>query len=132
MRILFVADGRSPNALNWIDHWVKRGDDVHLVSTFACAPIPGIASLRFLSVAFSGLKKAGTGVASRGSSRGRWVSLRTTARQWLGPLTLGKAARDLSGILEEVRPDLVHALRIPYEGMLAVMANPEAPLLASV
>jgi glycosyltransferase involved in cell wall biosynthesis len=31
-----------------------------------------------------------------------------------------------------VQPDLVHAMRIPYEGMLAALANPSAPLLVSV
>jgi glycosyltransferase involved in cell wall biosynthesis len=35
-------------------------------------------------------------------------------------------------ILQEIQPDLVHAMRIPYEGMVAAQANPNAPLLVSV
>jgi len=60
------------------------------------------------------------------------VGARTTARQWLGPLTLRGAARRLKQVIDRVQPDLVHAMRIPYEGMLAALANPVAPLLISV
>ena len=38
MKILFVADGRSPIAINWMRFFVERGDDVYLSSTFACQP----------------------------------------------------------------------------------------------
>ena len=30
MRILFYADGRSPITVNWLHHWIRRGDEVHL------------------------------------------------------------------------------------------------------
>ena len=32
MRLLFVADGRSPTALNWIRYFSERGDDVFLAA----------------------------------------------------------------------------------------------------
>jgi glycosyltransferase involved in cell wall biosynthesis len=38
----------------------------------------------------------------------------------------------LARVVAELRPDLVHALRIPFEGMLAAAAGPRAPLLLSV
>jgi glycosyltransferase involved in cell wall biosynthesis len=47
------------------------------------------------------------------------VSLRTAIRQWLGPLTLAAAARQLQPVIARLQPNLVHAMRIPYEGMLA-------------
>ena len=37
MKILYVADGRSPIAQNWIRHFIDRGDDVYLASTFVCS-----------------------------------------------------------------------------------------------
>jgi glycosyltransferase involved in cell wall biosynthesis len=58
--------------------------------------------------------------------------LRTALRQWLGPLTLPAAARQLCHLITDVRPDLVHAMRIPYEGMTAAMADLPAPLIVSV
>ena len=50
------------------------------------------------------------------------VRLRTLARQWLGPLTLSRAAQRLRAVIDQLQPDLVHAMRIPYEGMLAAVA----------
>ena len=51
MRLLFIADGRSPIANNWINYFVNRGDEVHLVSTFDCNPDYELASYNFVPVA---------------------------------------------------------------------------------
>ncbi len=138
MRLLFVADGRSPIALNWIDYFLEQGDDVHLVSTFDCPVDPRLASFTFIPVAFSELKKAPTPKAGATPTRtpSLWgasmVRLRTLVRHWLGPLTLNSAAQRLRLVLDRIQPELVHAMRIPYEGMLAALAQPRAPLLISV
>jgi glycosyltransferase involved in cell wall biosynthesis len=130
MRLIFVADGRSPTARNWIQYWIARGDEVHLASTFPCDPIPHLAGLYAVSAAFSG---RGPSTASAPRVRdARLIQLRQTIRHWLGPLTLPRDARRLREIVERVGPDLVHALRIPYEGMLAANANLRVPLLVSV
>jgi hypothetical protein len=66
---------------------------------------------------------------------GESVRLRTGLRHWLGPFTIPTAARQLQNLVREVQPDLVHAMRIPYEGMVAAQAMedfPETPLLVSV
>ncbi len=128
MRIAFVADGRSPTALTWIDHFLSSSHEVHLVSTFACDPPSGLASFHVVPVAFSGASKS-----SSQAARSRLpVGIRTALRNWAGPLTLRSAAAKLNSILAEIKPDLVHAMRIPYEGMLAAAADPKAPLLISV
>lgn len=134
LRILFVADGRSAIALNWIAFFVDQGHEVHLVSTFPCAPDLKLASLKIVPVAFSQAAGDGKGrLQSRPGIR-KWlpVGLRTAIRQRLGPLTLSSAARRLSEISASIQPDLVHAMRIPYEGMLAAMSDPAAPLLVSI
>jgi hypothetical protein len=56
------------------------------------------------------------GVAEAGSSAGWSRYARTAARQWLGPLTLGRPARRLRSFIDQIQPDLVHAMRIPFEG----------------
>ncbi|MDH5606101.1 MAG: glycosyltransferase family 4 protein [Anaerolineae bacterium] len=133
MRILFIADGRSPTAVNWIKYFVARGDQVHLVSTFPASPDLNLASLHILPLAFSQAASTPQGAGKAGLLK-RLVSTRarTKVRQWFGPLTLPRAARALRQIIADVRPDLVHALRIPYEGMLAALADPAAPLIVSV
>ena len=128
MRLLFVADGRSPIAQNWIRYFVERGDQIYVASTFACSLDFPVNGLKTLPVAFSGLKKASQ---RPGTAPARTVSLRTSIRQWFGPLTIRRAANQLRSFIESVKPDLVHAMRIPYEGMMAADAYNGTPLLVS-
>lgn len=136
MRLLFIADGRSPIALNWMRFFLDQGDEVHLVSSFDCEPDPRFSTVHFVPLAFSALKPSPTNAADfpRQSVFRPAVRLRTALRQWLGPFTLKAASRQLSPIIERIAPDLVHAMRIPYEGMLAALTlEPgKTPLLISI
>lgn len=129
MKILYVADGRSPIAQNWIRHFVERGDEIHLASTFTCSLDFAIDGLEITPVAFSGVKK----VTQRpGTASARTVGLRTAIRQWFGPFTIRRASQRLREYIERVKPDLIHAMRIPYEGMMAADAYNGTPLVVSV
>jgi len=135
MRILYIADGRSPTARNWITHFIQPENEVHLISTSDCTAIPGLASLHVLPVAFSSV--GGPGAQGQSSRLGLLrrmapIAVRTFIRQWLGPLTLPKTIRRLRHLIAEVQPDLVHAMRFPYEGIITALANPTAPLIVSV
>lgn len=141
MRIVYVADARSPIARAWIDPFVRAGHEVHVVSTFHAPAVPGAASLEVVPVGFSGLGRGGrTGGGERGAGRSTlpWLSgagsmgLRASVRHWLGPVTIGPAAVRLRRILARWKPELVHALRLPMEGMLAAAAEPECPLVISL
>jgi hypothetical protein len=57
---------------------------------------------------------------------------RTKIRQRVIPLSLPRAAKALRRIIEKIQPDLLHALRIPYEGMLTALADPNVPMIISV
>ena len=127
MRLLFVADGRSPIARSWIEPFIQAGDEVHLATTYRCRPLDGLSSLELVPVAFSGVKRTGAG--STGGAAG--ISWRTKLRHYLGPLTVPWAARKLSQLERQVRPDLVHALRVPFEGMVAASSSLVAPLVVS-
>jgi glycosyltransferase involved in cell wall biosynthesis len=129
MRLLFVADGRSPIALNWIRYFVERGDEVCLVSTFACDVHLNLKRLDFVPVAFSSTRRQSLKPDFASS---RSLILRTAVRQWLGPLTISTASRRLRKLIREIQPDLVHAMRIPFEGMLASCAVNGVPLVISV
>ncbi len=160
MRLLYVADGRSPIALNWIRHFVESGHEVHLISTYPCQPSLPLASLSVAPVAFSGLLGSAVGRSatthepktssleeratpqpaaegSHPSRRSRWmgsstIGVRKLIRHWLGPSTVKAAAAKASAEIARIQPQLVHAMRIPFEGMLAAAADPPAPLLLSV
>jgi Glycosyl transferases group 1/Glycosyl transferase 4-like len=119
MKILFVADGRSPISQNWIRHFAERGDEVYLASTFACEVDFPLKRLEFTPVAFSAVKKQGS---RPGSGSPRALGLRTLIRQWIGPLSIARSAQKLRAFIQEVQPDIIHALRVPYEGMLTAAA----------
>ncbi len=131
MKILYVADGRSPIAQNWIRHFAQseRGDEMYLASTFACSLDFPVNGLEITPVAFSSVKKASQ---RPGTASARTVGLRTVIRQWFGPLTIRRASQRLREYIERVKPDLIHAMRIPYEGMMAADAYNGTPLLVSI
>ncbi len=139
MHILLVADGRSPITSRWIKGLIKRKHRVILVSSFPCKPVEGVEKTFVLPVAFSSLAGSQAGRKSRAEASGR--SQRVIgrfrggfllARYTLGPLTLPYYGRKLQNIIDQEKPDLVQALRIPFEGMLAAYTPPGTPLAASI
>ncbi|HEX5732545.1 MAG TPA: glycosyltransferase [Blastocatellia bacterium] len=147
MRIVFVADARSAISRSWIAYFVKRGDDVHVISTYPCAgDVIGGAQVHQLPVAFSGFSRISHNgmVASNrqpslfaralaGLRIGALSNLSTTARFWLGPVELNRHVARARDLLTSINPDVVHAMRIPFEGIIAAKATPARfPLLISV
>jgi glycosyltransferase involved in cell wall biosynthesis len=62
-------------------------------------------------------------------------AFRPTLLAWrylLGPLTLNYYGPRLRWLAERIQPDLIHALRIPFEGMLASYAPANIPLAVSI
>lgn len=142
MRVLLVADGRSPITRRWVASLTALQAEVVLVSTFPCDPFPGIKRLYFIPLAFSGLagsqagnKGAETQPSAGGLRRGvsRFRGLFLKARYRLGPLTIRFYARRFRRIVAAEAPHAIHALRIPFEGMLAAFAAPrDIPVLVSI
>ncbi|MEN6436337.1 MAG: glycosyltransferase [Anaerolineaceae bacterium] len=137
MKILLVADGRSPITHQWLKTITGMGYEVALVSTFPCGTLPGVVEQTVIPVAFSGM--AGTQVAGSSQKRKKSSSLVRKARKqlmhvryWLGPLTLPDAGKNLQETIAAWQPDLVHALRIPFEGMLASYTPASIPLVISI
>jgi glycosyltransferase involved in cell wall biosynthesis len=131
MRLLFVADGRSPTTLSWIKHWPEAGHEVHLISTYPSKTPPGLASFHVIPVALSKMAGGG-GIASRSRTISRLRAILRPLRYLLGPVSLRPHQQHFLRLIESLNPDLVHALRIPYEGMLASVTPTEIPFLVSI
>lgn len=131
-RIVFIADGRSPIALGWMSHFASDKYETHLISTFPCELPPSIHSLHVVPVAFSGAAKSSVQKTASAPGGARGIRLRSAIRHWVGPSTVKKASRRVESIIHTLSPDLVHALRIPFEGMVAAEAEISAPLIISV
>ena len=132
MRILIVADGQSPHARNWILHLVERGYEVHLATTYPCETAGlGIRSVHTIPVDFSARARAGEKASTMGSGAAKGGSklsrLRGTAlwkalaqlRNASAPFLARIQSRRLRKVVGDVKPDLVHSMRIPFEGILA-------------
>ncbi len=139
MRILLVADGRSPIARRWLELLASCGYEVHLASSFPCGPLEAAASLHVLPVAFGRFAGSGAtmgvGSASRSSLRpviARFRSLFLKGRYVFGALSVQAYGSSFRRLAREIQPDLVHALRIPFEGMLASAAPRGVPLVVSI
>lgn len=140
MHILLIADGRSPITQRWIQGLLHLQHRVTLVSTYPCPWLPEAEATFILPVAFASLSGSQAGGAGGRQSQdgfsrqlvGRGRGLLQSARYWLGPLTLPFYARQLEKIAASVQPDLVHALRIPFEGMLASQAHLGVPLAITI
>jgi glycosyltransferase involved in cell wall biosynthesis len=134
MRLLFLADARSAIAINWVRWFVERKDEVHWVSSRpAEQPLPGLTSFRILPL----FPELPVGITPPRKSRLLHPAA-TFLRHWLIPFQIGARSRTLEAILKEVQPDLLHAMRIPQEGMAAAHANrtietgKTVPLIVSV
>jgi hypothetical protein len=118
MKIAFYADARSPIAINWIRWFTERHLDVHWISSReADAPLEGLASFQLVPCFPT--------PGSVGKSRRKPVfALAASAflRHWIMPFRIGQFAKQLSRALDDIQPDLIHAMRIPLEGMIASRA----------
>jgi glycosyltransferase involved in cell wall biosynthesis len=139
--ILIIADGRSPTTSRWITTLLELGYRVSLVTTYPLNKKLPAERIDILPVAFS---KAGKPPLTNNHNSGKisktWKQILIQSfrpivlkiRYLLGPHTLPYYGKKLQKIIAEIQPDMVHALRIPYEGMLAVYTPRQIPLLVSV
>lgn len=145
MKILLVADGRSPISRRWMAGLAAMQNEIILVSTFPCTQPAHVREMYVFPVAFSGLAGSQAGRSSSPSGPGqaapaprartlvgRFRNLLQQVRYTLGPLTLVYYGWRFRRLVRHLQPDLVHALRIPFEGMLAAYAPAEFPLAVSI
>jgi len=138
LRILLVADGRSPITRNWIRMIGGLGHQIILLSTFPHEPIPDVEGQYILPVGFSSI--AGSQVKSTGEGKPSRISmfvalfrhLLMCIRAFLTPLLMPRYQAQFLMYVKQIKPDIVHALRIPFEGMLAAALPKEIPLVVSI
>jgi glycosyltransferase involved in cell wall biosynthesis len=145
MHICYVADARSPIAKNWISHFVARNYRVTVISSYPCRSdeIPGaeVLELPFALSSLSGIRhrvQNGSGELSKLQKTvarvrsGRLSGAVDQVRAWAAPFSIRARAEQLTALIDDLRPDLVHAMRLPYEGFIAAAAVTTRPLLLSI
>jgi len=138
MKIVLVADGRSNITRSWLACISGKDVEIALVSTFPCEKPKEVREMVVLPVAFSGFAGGQVSLSGTRTSKSglrkilsglRGILLNT--RYQLGPLTLSSYRSQYVKFLEAMQPDVVHALRIPFEGMLASLTPAKYPLILS-
>ncbi len=139
--LLLIADGRSPTARSWIENIQELGYRVSLISSFPCEPPANLHAFNILPIAFSRFSQPTTLTSQPTIAENSQPNQRTfikrftphlqTLRYFIGPLTLIHFAPAYKKIIREIAPDLIHALRIPFEGMLGSYTPENIPFLAS-
>ena len=150
MRILFLADGRSPTTLRYLASVRELGHEIHLISSYPCEEPADIESFSILPIAFSNFASSRSGAASRSVPTGAALPAQRSGggirsalvrqfrdvflsfRYRLAPLSLPLSGRRFAAIARRIDPDLIHALRVPFEGMTAAYAPKRYPLAASI
>lgn len=134
MKLLLIADGRSPITRRWIAMLKPLKYELVLISSYPCETIDGLKKLYILPLAFASHGGSQAGSGSKNVVKALISRFRPVAQQLrhlLGPWTILKHVSDYLEILKTERPNLVHAFRIPFEGMLASATPPEYPLILS-
>jgi glycosyltransferase involved in cell wall biosynthesis len=147
VRIVYIVNAHSTISRSWIGYFIERGHDVHVISSYPCRAdaLPGAKVYQF-PVAFSGFSRInqnGTVASTKERSlltmgiaslrTGALSGLAMAVRFWLGPLELQRYVQKARQLITQLSPDIVHAMRIPFEGILAAKAAPaEMPLLISI
>jgi glycosyltransferase involved in cell wall biosynthesis len=148
MNICFFADARSPIAQNWIRHFISTGAKIHVISSYPCpSDIFAPTSLSIVPIAFAWLRgNQHSGVASKSAprmaimrlmnqlKRNINLSLMASIQRWLTPLELPVHHKKFQDIIGNLNPDLVHIMRMPFEGIFAARAlqQTKIPLIASI
>lgn len=137
MKILLTADGRSPITRGWVSTLQEAGMEVSLISTFPCLPVEGVTEQVIIPAAFSGMagSQAGSGSSGKNNNRrlvSRFRDLFMLGRYWLGPLSLSRSRSEFLRQVDQIKPDIIHALRVPFEGMLARVTPEGLPFVVSI
>ncbi len=128
MRVLVVADVRSPTTWGWVDAVRSAGVVVLGVDGL---PWPEHRPLSTSGAAtHEGVKQRLRSFAGATPKRLKVIG---RARRVAGPLLAPIKGRRMRRVVIRAKPDVVHALRIPCEAMLALSAcPPTVPLAVSI
>jgi len=144
LKIALIADVRGPSTCSWSSYFIRCGHEVHIISSYAApAGCTGAASFHVVPIATSYSDQAADARAAGKRSaalrtkavatirNGKLLQPAALAQVTMTALSARKRAPVVRQLLDDIDPDLVHALRIPCEGILAEQAVGRRPFIVS-
>lgn len=133
MKVLLYADFRSPTARAWAAGLIGAGIEVQCLSSErvddnypAVQPLGAVSWLRQLAV-----RARHDNVTPPRGINGRELRPNEGLQACLAVLRIRGRRKELRRQVQLTSPDLVHALRLPYEGLTILNAKLHAPLVVS-
>ena len=127
IRVLLMADARSPTTWGWIDA-VRSGATILGTDGKEWSERPAARSNERTLGA-----RLNRRLRSFSKATPRRLVVIHELRRLVGPSFARLKGRQLRRLVSTMQPDLIHALRIPYEGMIATAAcPPHVPLAVSI
>lgn len=128
VRVLLVADVRSPHTWGWVDAVRSAGVIVLGVDGLTWPEHrPSTARGDASDMKVKQLLRSFAGATPKR------LELIGRVRRVAGPLLAPIKGRRIRRVVKRVRPDLVHGMRIPHEAMIALVAcPPTVPLAVSI
>ncbi len=140
MRICLIADAQVPHSINWIKVLTRAGHEVCLISTY---PTDGeglhLQHLKIVTLDPSARLRATEKAVALGTKtveskpfisklRGSalWASL-AKLRDRAVPMRIARKSQVVSRLIAQWQPDIVHAMRVTFEGVLAQQAVSRVP-----
>jgi glycosyltransferase involved in cell wall biosynthesis len=120
---------------------VLRGDDVSVISTYPCSgerypnASVGEVTSRLSRRAETSWNGHAPGFLSRwaaGVRSGAFGELTFSLQHRFEQFEVARRTSVISALLRQIQPELVHAMRLPFEGIMAAQADPVAPLVVSI
>lgn len=144
---MFVADWRSPIARSWIGLTAGLGHEIMVISTYpTAAPPPPGDRMRIVDITRASIwdRQSRTDGSSRqAANRSLTQAIKNApltrraafvTKELIMRTSLNQHSRAIQNIGAEFKPDLVHALRIPFEGIVTTraLATDSIPFVISI
>lgn len=143
LRVTFLVDARSTHAQSWISNFIESGHSVQVLSSYSLEDAPAVlrgAEIHIVPLAFSSFVQRRTSSHGTASNHNRLKSFEELligrfgrpARHAIGGLDLPRHNKRIKALVSSFQPDLVHAMRLPFEGYAAALASVGRPLIVSI
>jgi glycosyltransferase involved in cell wall biosynthesis len=128
LRLFLIADAHSPTTWGWVN--AVRSAGIIVIGSDG-KEWPEYPVMRSIERGFASPLNRRLRSVSKATPR-RLIATRKLLRL-VGPSLAWLKGRQLRRLVNTMQPDLIHALRIPYEGMVAAAAcPPNVPLAVSI
>jgi len=134
VKVLLYADFRSPHSRGWRQGLVAAGIDVLAVSSEPVTGYDAVNPVDWLSKRRQEFLDTSASAAAEPTGLRRMLKKASNSQMAHTVMNLGRLRSrrtQLSSLIDTFQPDIIHALRIPYEGLTVLGLRTDVPRIVS-